>query len=79
MILKDTNYSKRDDYQAYSNLRDLHNKNIDYFDDLSDEERKLQLNFIYDLFANFADKGFEYKDSRFNHYYGVELHKQKSS
>lgn len=78
MILKDTNYSKRDDYQAYSNLRNLRNKNIDYFDDLSDEERKLQLNFIYDLFANFADKGFEYKDSRFNPYYGVELHKQKS-
>lgn len=54
------------EHQAAGNLKDLHNKNIEFFNRLSEAKRNLRLNFIYNLFANFADKGSEYKDSHFN-------------
>ena len=60
MILKEIDNDKID-YQAYGNVVDLYTKNIGFFDELSNEERKLQLKFLYDLLTGFPDKGSEYK------------------
>lgn len=75
MILKEIDNDKID-YQAYGNVVDLYTKNIGFFDELSNEERKLQLKFLYDLFTGFPDKGSEYKKTRFNSFYGSELRKR---
>ena len=75
MILKEIDNDKID-YQAYGNVVDLYTKNIGFFDELSNEERKLQLKFLYDLFTGFPDKGSEYKKTHFNSFYGSELRKR---